>query len=109
MTCYIIGSHDTAFTVGIADCEERGEVLPFFAFAPTNKIVHELNLSHHTVRSEDTERVKQVADAFRAHGTLVFLDNLQAADSMLEMVLTLLDRISETSWVKRQPKQETLQ
>lgn len=109
MTCYIIGSYDTAFTVGITDCDEMGEVLPFFAFAPTDKIVADIGMSSHTIHLEEKEKVQKVTNAFRKHGTIVFLDNLQAADAMLEMMLTLLDKLSGTPWVARTSKRETLQ
>lgn len=108
MTVYVMGGARTAFTVGMARCDERDANLPFIAFAPTAEVASELHPDavHQTI--ETKEEVEAVIEVFKRHGTVVFIDTPTAAEHIMNMFDALLAIAWDTRWSERQPSKETV-
>ncbi len=99
---YVVGTAEACITVGMAHCSERQANLPFIAFAPTDRINEALNLGGAgTASITGEDEIKSAIDAFREHGTVVFIDNPVAAERMFEMVDALFAIAADTDWGSR--------
>lgn len=107
MSCILLGSRNVAFTAGISEFAPTGEILPFFAFGPTEPI--EAALAGNLPRGEvisDLDSVREAIGVFSEHGTVVFMDNLEVSSNMLNTIVRVLRIASESDWVLRE--QETM-
>lgn len=107
MSIILIGSKTAAFTAGVAEYEPTGDILPFFGVGPTGPI--EAALAGSLPQGEvidDLGSVKEAVRVFSEHGTVVFMDNIEASSSMLNTIVRVLKIASESDWVLRE--QETM-
>jgi hypothetical protein len=109
MTTFILGTGRCAFTVGVAPCPQRGTPLPFFAFADADKAAAELDMTQPSEMRETDEEVRKTIEVFDRHGMVIYLDNYEATERFLGMVMTLINHAVETSWVSRDMERETIQ
>ncbi len=107
MSIILLGGKTAAFTAGITEFAPTGEILPFFAFGPTGPIEAELagKLPQGEV-IDDLDSVRETIRIFNEHGTVVFLDNLEASSSMLNTIVRVIRIATESDWVLRE--QETM-
>lgn len=109
MTTFIVGTGRCAFTVGVGPCPQRGVSLPFFAIADADKAAAELDMSASRYACETDEEVQKTLDVFGRHGTVVFLDNYEATERFLGMMMMVINHAVETSWISRDMERETMQ
>lgn len=109
MSVYLIGGNRTAITVGMTLCERRGAVLPYIAFAPSEDIMREMNEDGRGAFYEDVDDVRRSFEVFERFGTVIFIDNANAADRLMTLLDNLLSVAAETRWVEREFQPEVLQ
>lgn len=109
MSCILLGNHNASFTAGIAEYAPTGDILPFFGVGPTALIEAALEnkMPMGTVVS-DLDSVKQAISVFSEHGTVVFMDNLEASTNMLNTIVRVLRIASESDWVFRDQQTMTI-
>jgi hypothetical protein len=100
VSVYILGSKHTALIVGVTHCEELGEKLPFFALAPAQSVLSKLKSYGET---------KAAVEIFREHGTVIFFDNPDASEAMLDAIEVVLNDAAESDWIDRKSAQEFMQ
>jgi hypothetical protein len=107
LSIILLGGKSAAFTAGIAEYAPTGDILPFFGVGPTGPIEAELagKLPQGEV-IDDLGSVKETIRIFNEHGTVVFLDNLEASSSMLNTIVRVIRIATESDWVLRE--QETM-
>jgi hypothetical protein len=107
LSIILLGSKTAAFTAGIAEHWATGDILPFFGVGPTGPI--EAALAGGLPVGEvidDLESVKLAVQVFSEHGTVVFMDNLEASSNMLNTIVRVIRVATESDWVLRE--QETI-
>ena len=109
MTAFVLGTGRCAFTVGVGPCPQRGTSLPFFAIADADKAAAELDMNASNEVGETDEEVQKTLDVFGRHGTVVFLDNYEATERFLGMMMMVINQAVETSWISRDMDRETIQ
>lgn len=101
MTVYVLGSNNNAVTFGFTHCDSADAVLPYVAIAPSHLVATALGEEEGAVEYDSEEDVRRAFEAFDAHGTVIFFDNLDAAERFLGVVGYTLNRACETNWVNR--------
>lgn len=101
MTVYVMGMGDTAFTVGVAECQKRGVSLPFIAFAPNEKVLERLTELGGEAVATDERNINALLAAFSDHGTVVFFDTPASANNVLDMFEALFSMSMTTPWASR--------
>lgn len=109
MTTFVLGTGRCALTIGVGNCPQRGTSLPFFAIADGDKVVSDLNATESAMLCETDAEVQKTLEVFERHGTVVFLDNYEATERFLGMMMSLINHAVETSWVARDMERETMQ
>lgn len=107
MSIILLGNQNACFTAGIAEYEPTGDILPFFGVGPTGPIEAALagKLPHGRV-IDNLDSVKEAVQVFGEHGTVVFMDNLEASSNMLNTIVRVIRIATESDWVLRE--QETI-
>jgi hypothetical protein len=109
MTVFVVGTGRCAFTVGVGPCPQRGASLPFFAFADADRAAAELDMSATAEECETDDEVQKTLDVFGRHGTVVFLDNYEATERLISMIMMVINHAVETGWIARDMQRETMQ
>ncbi len=109
MSVILLGNQNACFTAGIAEYEPTGDILPFFGVGPSGPIEAAFSdkMPRGTVLS-DIESVREAVRVFGEHGTVVFMDNLEASTNMLNTIVRVMRVASETDWSLREQDNITI-
>jgi len=109
VSCILIGGENSAFTVGIAEYKATGEILPFFAVGPSGPIIKELSGRMPVGKIvDDVDEVARAVEVFSEHGTVAFLDTLEAGTNLANLIVRVMKVAADTDWVHREPQTMTM-
>lgn len=108
MGSQVLGMGDCIFMIGMGHSEKTGEVLPFIAFGPYDKIAPGLGNVEVGKPLKGGEIVGDIISEFSTHGSVVFLNTFETCVDMMNAIKTLVDHAVDTEWVMRETNKITV-
>lgn len=97
-TVYLLGGGNHALVTGVSCCPINGYDLPFFGVCDNAKLIEVIGEGDDHRHFDDEDGVNKMMGVCREHGTLIFFQNIVAANYAMQSLFKTLAELSSQGW-----------